>query len=92
MKISDEIRSCVLKACRSGVDQWTSGESPEIIFNALDHLSDEAKLELCLRYCPQDHNLIKIYQRDQIIMDYSSREQVAKPLRDYTPTIEPRGV
>lgn len=91
MKISDEIRKNILAACRSGVDQWSSGESPEIILNALDALSDDAKLEICLRYCPQDHNMVKIYQRDKAVMDYSSRVQIAAPLRDFTPTMEPRG-
>ena len=88
MKISDETRSCILKACRSGVDQWTAGNSPEIILDALDELSDAAKLELCLRYLPNEHVLFRTYVR---LMPLVASQKTIRD-RDYTSTMEQRGI
>jgi len=87
MKVSNEIRKCILAACKSDADSWTNGNAPEIILDALDELSEEAKLELVLRYLPAEHVLFKVYSDQR-------PTQVAisgATLRDYTPSSEGRG-
>lgn len=87
MKVNAEIRSCILKACKGEIDNWQNGNSPEIVLDALDELSDDAKLELCLRYLPEFHTLTKVYAR----MEVYRKPKPEKP-RDYTPTTEARGI
>ena len=87
MKVSNEIRKCILAACKSDADSWTNGNAPEIILDALDELSEEAKLELVLRFLPADHDLIKRYASKRP----GIRVKGEKP-RDYTPSSEGRGI
>lgn len=88
MKVSNEIRKCILAACKSDADSWTNGNAPEIILDALDELSEEAKLELVLRYLPADHVLFKMYGTP--ISDAAAKTMKAI-MRDYTPASEGRG-
>ena len=94
MKISSEVRKTILAACKSDADSWTNGNAPEIILDALDELSEEAKLELCLRYLPSDHLIFKSYGLQKLGQMMEDAERLAskppKP-RDYTPSSEGRG-
>lgn len=92
MKVNDEIRKAIIAACRGEVDSWTNGNAPEIILDAMDALSDETKLELCLRYLPGNHLLFKSYQMTDNVNLWNIEPKAKPKPRDYTTAMEPRGV